>query len=480
MSELPDGWSATPLGNLLAAIEAGRSFKCTERPAKPDEWGVIKVSAMTWQEFNEAENKTVLSDHHADPRFEIRPGDLLFSRANTVTYVGAVVQVGETRPRLLLSDKSLRLVPRPDVSPRWLLYYLRSQPARRYLESLATGTSDSMRNISQANLRSLPVPVAPLREQERIVAGIEEQFSRLDAGAAALKRLRQNLKRMRAAVLQAAVAGKLVPQDPSDQSARDWLGVHGRIADDKAIGLRPGWARATVGALKTWSLYGPRFTSDDYVAAGVPVLRTTDITPSGRILVDQAPKLALSETDLRKYRVEVGDILITRTGSIGTLAYIKDDVPAIPGAYLILYRFGLPIEFSEFLFYHFQSPAVQAKLINKSAGIGRPNLNAPSIDATVVDFPPFAEAVKIVTEVKRILSSIEALEAELNAAETRQHRLREAILTAAFSGKLAAQDANDEPASVLLERIAVEGASSNGHKPKLGRKPRALQQEVTV
>ena len=81
-------------------------------PLPLDEWGVIKVSAMTWGEFRETENKTVLEGRAVDPRMEIHPGDLLVSRANTVDYVGAVVMVHECRPRLLLSDKSLRLYPR--------------------------------------------------------------------------------------------------------------------------------------------------------------------------------------------------------------------------------------------------------------------------------------------------------------------------------------------------------------------------------
>jgi type I restriction enzyme, S subunit len=257
MSELPTRWAEALMGDLLMDIEAGRSFKCSERPAGPDEWGVIKVSAMTWREFGEGENKAVLRDHKIDPRFEIQSGDLLFSRANTVTYVGAVVQVGETRPRLLLSNKSLRLVPHPSVSPRWLLYYLRTRQARQYLESLATGTSDSMRNISQASLRGLPVPLAPRREQEQVVAAIEEQFSRVDAGTAALNRIRQKLKRMREAIRFAATRGQLVSQDPSDEPAASLIErvkPTGRFRGDACLpnDLGPipnGWSWALMGRL---------------------------------------------------------------------------------------------------------------------------------------------------------------------------------------------------------------------------------------
>lgn len=116
----------TPLDELVDDISAGKSFGGSAAPARPEEWGIIKVSAMTWGQFRAEENKAV-SDERIDPRYEIRSGDLLVSRANTSEYVGASVLVGEVRPRLLLSDKSLRLVPKSGVDPRWLWRAFRRQ-----------------------------------------------------------------------------------------------------------------------------------------------------------------------------------------------------------------------------------------------------------------------------------------------------------------------------------------------------------------
>lgn len=90
---------------LIDRVEAGKSFGGSSPPAALDEWGIIKVSAMTWGEFRQDQNKAVPPDR-VDPRYEIRTGDLLVSRANTTAYVGAPVLVEKTRPRLLLSDKS--------------------------------------------------------------------------------------------------------------------------------------------------------------------------------------------------------------------------------------------------------------------------------------------------------------------------------------------------------------------------------------
>lgn len=121
-----EGDKTCPLGDSLERIEAGRSFGGAARRAAEGEWGIIKVSAMTWGEFREAENKVLLDPAMVDSRYEVRPGDILVSRANTKDYVGAAVLVVATRPKLLLSDKSLRLVPKSGFDPRWLVEVLSS------------------------------------------------------------------------------------------------------------------------------------------------------------------------------------------------------------------------------------------------------------------------------------------------------------------------------------------------------------------
>ncbi len=207
------------LDDLLLDIEAGKSFKTPGRRADPDEWGVIKVSAMTWGEFNSDENKAVPSEKSVDRRYEIRPGDLLLSRANTSEYVGATVLVGPCRQRLLLSDKSMRLLTRHGVDRRWLRFTLGSPQVRSQMSLLATGTSDSMRNISQAKVRGLRVRVPSADRQKVLADEIEEALrarGRLEVG------LRDALSRtvgLHRSILAAAFSGQLVAQDPGDEPA---------------------------------------------------------------------------------------------------------------------------------------------------------------------------------------------------------------------------------------------------------------------
>ncbi|WP_078962070.1 restriction endonuclease subunit S [Streptomyces hygroscopicus] len=216
---LPDDWRWGTIGDVLQDIEAGKSFTCLPRPARPDEWGIIKVSAMTWGEFRETENKAVPREKEFNFAHEIQPGDILVSRANTEDYVGAPVLVESCRPFLLLSDKSLRLKPNEGVEKRWLLHVLSSPQVRAQISSKATGTSDSMRNISQTSLKSVRIPIPTSAEQCRVAALVDSQLEAVSAFERSLPDVVHEAASLRSSLLAAASAGELVPQDPSEESA---------------------------------------------------------------------------------------------------------------------------------------------------------------------------------------------------------------------------------------------------------------------
>jgi type I restriction enzyme, S subunit len=195
---------SAPLADLIDDISAGKSFGASNAPAREDDWGIIKVSAMTWGEFNPDENKAVSGDR-VDPRFEIREGDLLVSRANTADYVGASVLVGPVRPKLLLSDKSLRITPKVGVNPEWLWRALQAPSARAQVTALATGTKDSMRNISQAALRQVLLPkVGEAMQSESLnaYAAVAMSTNRLRTEIDSSKVRLRNLHRPRGSLLR--------------------------------------------------------------------------------------------------------------------------------------------------------------------------------------------------------------------------------------------------------------------------------------
>src|SRR5690606_23836471 len=110
-------------------------------------------------------------------------------------------------------------------------------------------------------------------------------------------------------------------------------------------------------------LYGPRFSSEDYADDGYLVLRTSDISKAGRVNTGVAPRINLAAEEFHKYKVEKGDLLVTRTGSLGTLALFDDDVEAIPGAYLIQFRVPAPEVTRWYLFHFLKSPVGQRQLL---------------------------------------------------------------------------------------------------------------------
>lgn len=172
-------WKQLSIGQIITDIEAGLNVKCIERPPTANERGIVKISAVTWGKYNDAESKTLLNGDSVPEETRINTGDFLISRANTIELVGACVIVDKISRPVFLSDKILRLV-MPDQLKLWLLYFLRSSNGRRQIETLASGNQLSMRNLSQANLKSISIQMPPDDERKEIVRRVEELFAYAD------------------------------------------------------------------------------------------------------------------------------------------------------------------------------------------------------------------------------------------------------------------------------------------------------------
>ena len=232
LPELPERWIWASVDCLLADIETGKSFKCVERPPTSEETGVVKVSAVSWGEYDEQESKTCNVEERVNPNLLVRPGDFLFSRANTVELVGACVIAKTVTLEVMLSDKILRLVLVQDALKPWLLYLLRSKVGRKQIEALATGNQESMKNIGQERIRSIAIPIGPEVEIDCAITLVEQGL------ASASRQISENefaLKQsaaQRKNILKAAFSGQLVPQDPNDEPASVLLA---RIRAERAL-----------------------------------------------------------------------------------------------------------------------------------------------------------------------------------------------------------------------------------------------------
>lgn len=179
--EFPNNWESYQLKDLITKIEAGKSPRCDPFPASIKEWGVIKLSAISWDTFNENENKRLPINMEPFIEKEIKSGDFIMTRSNTSELVGkSVVAPNNVRKKLLLSDKTLRLEFNDLITPEYFNLFNNSSIARRHYLEVLTGTSDSMKNISQENIKCLVVSVPPVIEQKNIIIEVTKLLAECD------------------------------------------------------------------------------------------------------------------------------------------------------------------------------------------------------------------------------------------------------------------------------------------------------------
>ena len=178
--ELPKGWIWSRLGEISLFSDSGWSPQCLSEPRSSQEWGVLKVSAVSWGEFRHEENKALPPGIEAKPECEIRVGDFLISRANTEDLVARSVIVKEAPIRLMMSDKIVRFSLSQKIEKDFINFANLSHFAREYYARNASGTSSSMKNISREVMNNLPIPLPPLAEQHRIVTKIDQLMALCD------------------------------------------------------------------------------------------------------------------------------------------------------------------------------------------------------------------------------------------------------------------------------------------------------------
>ena len=164
------------LRDVIADLENGWSPKCHDQPAEDDEWGVLKLGAVSFGVFNPRENKALPKHLEPQSRLEVTSGQLLISRANITRLVGATVVIEETRPKLMLCDKIFRAVPfrHAPVDMMFLAQVLRISDVRRQIEANVTGTSPTMKNISKPALMALAFPLPPKNEQAAMATALTD------------------------------------------------------------------------------------------------------------------------------------------------------------------------------------------------------------------------------------------------------------------------------------------------------------------
>jgi type I restriction enzyme S subunit len=383
-------------------------------------------------------------------------------------------------------------VPEELFDARFLEAFLQTSAAYDSIDRMKTGGSDSGLNLTHDRFRQLEVPVAPLNEQRRIVETYEELTTDLDAGVAALERVREKLKLYRASVLKASMEGALTAdwraQQPHyepasellrhilDERRRRW--EEDRLANFKTKGqlapknwkakykepsapaitglpsLPEGWCWAKVEQVSTKVVDGVH-KKPNYVAAGIPFVTVRNLTAGPGISFERLNYITHEDhlEFIKRADPEFGDILISKDGTLGVVRVIETDIPFSIFVSVALVKPIIP-ELSDFLGLALSAPQVKAQMVPKGSGLV--HIHLEDLREDCIPLAPIAEQQVIVEALEDQLSVIDHLEADLDTKVKSAQGLRQAILRHAFTGKLVRQDPNDEPASKLLKRIAAE------------------------
>jgi len=359
----------------------------------------------------------------------------------------------------LLSSVCL-LRPKPDLlSSPFLRYFLQSPVGARLLTGKMTGTA--IRRIVLRQIKETPIPIAPLFEQQSLVAEIEKQFSRLDEAVAILKRVKANLKRYKAAVLKAAVEGKLTEEwrkaHPDVEPASELLkrilaerrakwsgrGNYKEPKIDHAVECSEGWVGVPVEVISE-IVDGDRGKEypkqEDFLDQGYCLfLSTKNVRPYGFVFKENQFISKDKHEKLRKGTLKPGDIVFTSRGTIGNIAHYSDDIKykcvRINSGMFILRGFYDLLDEGYFAWY-LRSHAIREQIAKLSSGTAQPQLPIREFKTFNVHFPSKLEQEEIVKDIERRVSIIDRLETSAVQAEKRAERLRQAVLQRAFSGAL--------------------------------------------
>lgn len=488
-------------------------------------WARVRLSEVVRIQNGFPFDSSHFNSHAGMPLIRIR--DVL--KGETETYFAAaypkefVVQKGDLlvgmdgdfhcsfwagRPALL-NQRLCRLEPTETFyNKRFLRFTL---PA--YLNAINAATSSiTVKHLSSRTVEEIPLPLPPLPEQHRIVDAIDELFSDLDAGVANLERAKANLKRCRASVLKSAVEGRLTEEwrkaNPQSETGKqllerilrerrsnwereqlaafkakgksppkDWKDRYEEPADEEGLFPLPQgwtWAASLQICERVESGSTPKASDMSSGRGEVPFIKVYNLTKDGTLDFTNNPTFVSKATHeglLGRSRVRPSDVLMNIVGPpFAKVSVAPADYPEwnINQA-IVLFRPSAVIS-PRFLKICLLSMEVLRWIIRTAkATAGQSNLSVANARRLPIPLPPLAEQEQIVALVEERLSQIDFAEKAIEQGLERAKRLRQSILKRAFEGRLVPQDPNDEPASVLLERIKASSVEK-APKKKVGRK----------
>lgn len=507
-SSVPGNWAVKSVADVTSSIQPG--FACAKTHQMEDGHVHLRTHNVSAEGRLNCDLLIRVDPKKIDQdKTGLKQGDVIFNNTNSQELVGKTCLVDRDYP-YAFSNHLTRIRVKTEVDPSFLVLYFTLLLKSSFFSGLCNRWIGQA-GINTKTLRGVMIPVPPLAQQHRIVSKVDELMAlcnRLEAAqaeresrrdrlaAASLHRLNQpgdgeafreqvgfhlrhlprlatrqeHVPKLRQTILNLAVHGKLVSQDPEEEAAStnlaaidderrclwqeaelakfaasqkhltndNWKNnyrVPDVLADEPPFDIPSSWKWVPFARIIAHYQYGPRFGNDEYVDDGIPTVRTTDMTFRGLVSLANAPRVRIPQESEAHWRLKHQDLLVTRTGAtIGKIALYEDSWgPAIASAYLIRFRLTVRTVLPRFVFLYLTSPFGRSQLLSGSTAMAQPNVNATSICAFPFPLPPRAEQHRIVAKVEELLALCDQLEAQLTTAQTESRRLLEAVLHEALT-----------------------------------------------
>lgn len=477
---LPSGWQATELGQV---VEYGKTQKCELSDVSNDTWileleDIEKESSKIVQRLN-AEVRPFKSTKN-----KFKKGDVLYGKLRP--YLNKVVIADQDG---VCSTEIIPLDAEPYVDNRYLFYWLKGEAFLNYVVEVSYGVN--MPRLGTQDGLTAPFVLPPLAEQKVIADKLDTLLAQVDNTKARLERIPEILKRFRQSVLAAAVSGKLTEEWRSqnqftsvdisishiEESRVSKLGKKSKskahlLSEEYAIPESWQWVSLDFVSLKI--VDGTHHTPT-YIENGVPFISVKDIK-NGQISFENTKFISRDEHSelIKRCNPEVGDLLITKSGTIGRTAIVTDDIAFSLFVSVALIKPVSTIVNMQFIDLALQKWVNGIDVSSRIVGTAIKNLHLQDMRVLAVPFAPVEEQTEIVRRVEELFTFADRIEHAAQAALSRVNNLTQSILAKAFRGELTAdwRTANpdlisgDNSAEALLAKIKAERA-------KLSKKSRA-------
>jgi type I restriction enzyme S subunit len=491
LPSLPPGWLWVSLEEI-ASHKSGVAFKSNDFMSNGVQ--VIRLGNVYKGQLDLSREPVYLPKQLLSDNFVLKPGDIVVSQTGTRNKrdYGNFVIIPDEAPKLLLNQRLLAIFCLPPISPKYIFYASKLKIYQEHFFSHETG-GVNQGNVGVAGVMKGPIPLPPLNEQRRIVAKIEAVKARSQRVKEELEAIPVLLDQFRQSVLAAAFRGDLTAdwreKNPDVEPATRVLEslrekrfsqattpaqlqklneIYSSQEEEDSNLLPESWRYIALEKLCDSFQYG---TSAKSLASGkVPVLRMGNIQ-NGEI--DGSDLVYTSDEDeIEKYKLKIGDVLFNRTNSpelVGKTGIYRGEHQAIFAGYLIKINNTQELD-SEYLNYCLNTGYAKEYCWRvKTDGVSQSNINAQKLGKFELPFCSLEEQREVVRRINSLFLVANRLKQNYKEAKAYLDQLDRSILAKAFRGELVPQDPNDEPASVLLERIRAEREKLDTKKKAKGK-----------